>query len=59
MQDATQITMKQNAYYALAYCYYLKAFAECSFLAARRQGIMLAEDFDTEEDGQIYDAFYF
>ena len=36
MIDASQGTSKQNAYYALAYCYYLKAFAECTFLAARR-----------------------
>ena len=50
---------KQLAYYALAYAYYLKAFAECTFLAARKQGITLREDFDDEEDGQVYDLAYF
>jgi len=50
---------KQQAYYSVAYSYYLKAFAECTFLAARKQGITLAEDFDTEDDGQVYDAAYF
>ena len=42
---------KMQAYYTLAYSYYLKALAECTFLAARRQSINLAEDFDNEEDG--------
>ena len=50
---------KLQAYYTLAYAYYLKAFAECTFLAARRQNITLAEDFDTEEDGQSYDQDFF
>ena len=27
---------KQSAYYSLAYAYYLKAFSECTFLAARK-----------------------
>ena len=53
------IETKRQAYYSLAYSYYLKAFAECTFLAARKQGITLAEDFDTEEDGQLYDAAFF
>ena len=59
MKDAMLSSAKQQTYYALAYCYYLKAFAECTFLAARRQGITLAEDFDNEEDGQVYDSVFF
>lgn len=59
MKDEMLNPSKQLAYYSLAYCYYLKAFAECTFLSARMQGFTLAEDFDTEEDGQIYDETYF
>ena len=59
MKDLCLGDAKLQGYYALAYAYYLKAFAECTFLAARRQGITLAEDFDTEEDGQAFDADYF
>ena len=59
MKDQCLGDAKLQTYFALAYAYYLKAFAECTFLAARRQGITLAEDFDTEDDGQAFDADYF
>lgn len=36
MKEAVLGEAKQQAYYTLAYAYYLKAFAECTFLAARR-----------------------
>ena len=59
MKDIVLGEAKQQAYYSMAYAYYLKAFAECTFLAARRQNITLQEDFDTEEDGQTYDQEFF
>lgn len=59
MKETVLGEAKLQAYYTLAYAYYLKAFAECTFLAARRQDITLAEDFDTEEDGQSYDQDFF
>ena len=59
MKEIVLVESKKQAYYTLAYAYYLKAFAECTFLAARRQGIVLAEDFNNEEDGAVYDESYF
>lgn len=38
--------------FALAYAYYLKAFAEMTFLAAKRQGLKLKDDFVGEKDGE-------
>lgn len=39
----------QTASWQLAYAYYLKAFAEMTFLSARKMGITLKEDFDATE----------
>ena len=36
MKDQCLGDAKLQTYFALAYAYYLKAFAECTFLAARR-----------------------
>ena len=36
MKETVFSEAKQQVYYMLAYAYYLKAFAECTFLAARR-----------------------
>lgn len=44
--------------FALAYAYYLKAFAEMTFLAAKRQGLKLKDDFVGEKDGE-YSLEYF
>lgn len=41
----------------LAYAYYLKAFAEMTFLVAKRSGLKLKEDF-TAADGN-YDVEFF
>lgn len=41
----------------LAYAYYLKAFAEMTFMSAKKQNIALKEDFDPS-DGD-FDAIYF
>lgn len=46
-------------YFMMAYAYYLKAFAESTFLAARRQGLTLQEDFADEENAEMYDLSYF
>ena len=43
----------------LGYAYYLKAFAECTFMAARKQGITLQEDFDEEADADSFDFTFF
>ena len=59
MKEKVESDAKMQAYYTLAYAYYLKSFAECTFLAARRQGITLAEDFNTEADSQVYSADFF
>ncbi len=47
----------QGASWQLAYAYYLKAFAEMTFLSAKRMGVTLKEDFDASE-GE-FDAKYF
>jgi hypothetical protein len=39
----------QAANWQLAYAYYLKAFAEMTFLSARKMGVTLKEDFDATE----------
>lgn len=39
----------QGASWQLAYAYYLKAFAEMTFLSARKLGVTLKEDFDKFE----------
>ena len=36
MKDQCLSEAKLQSYFTLAYAYYLKAFAECTFLAARR-----------------------
>lgn len=59
MKETVLGEAKKQAYYTLAYAYYLKAFAECTFLAARRQGLTLAEDFENEEDGAVYNEVFF
>ena len=41
----------------LAYAYYLKAFAEMTFLNARKLGVTLKEDFDPSE-GDFGEKFF-
>ena len=41
LKDQGISDIKNQAYFNLTYAYYLKAFAECTFLAARRQDIVL------------------
>lgn len=50
---------KRQAHFNLGYAYYLKAFAEATFLAARRQGLTLQEDFKGEVDAEDYKEAYF
>ena len=59
MKDQGVSIVKNQAYYNLAYAYYLKAFAECTFLAARRQNIILQDDFNEEQDADTFNQKYF
>lgn len=45
--------------FGLAYAYYLKAFAEMTFLAAKRQGLKLKDDFSPDEQQGDYSQDYF
>jgi hypothetical protein len=47
----------QASSWQLAYAYYLKAFAEMTFLSARKMGVVLKEDFDPSEGD--FDAKHF
>ena len=47
----------QASSWQLAYAYYLKAFAEMTFLSARKMGVALKEDFDPSEGD--FDAKHF
>jgi hypothetical protein len=44
--------------FLLGYCYFMKALAETTFLQARKQGIMLKEDFGPQES-QFFNSEYF
>ena len=46
-----------NNQWVLAYSYYLKAFAEMTFLAAKRRGIRLKDDFDQNDDRYTLEFF--
>jgi hypothetical protein len=46
-------------HFNLAYSYYLKAFAEATFHAARKQNLVLQEDFTGEIDADMYKEAYF
>jgi len=48
-----------ESYWTLGYAYYLKAFAEMTFLAARKLGIVLQEDFKASEGEADYNLDYF
>lgn len=54
----TILDESQQGYWVLAYCYYLKAFAEMTFLAARKQNISLKEDFEQQEELEFDLAFF-
>lgn len=48
-----------NAYWTLAYAYYLKAFNEMTFIAARKQNIVLQEDFKASDGEGEFNLVYF
>lgn len=48
-----------ESYWTLGYAYYLKAFAEMTFLAARKLGVVLQEDFKVSEGEGEFNLEYF
>jgi hypothetical protein len=48
-----------ESYWTLGYAYYLKAFAEMTFLAARKLGVVLQEDFKASEGEGEFNLEYF
>ena len=48
----------QTQHFKLAYCYYLKAFAEMTFYSARKMGFVLKDDFAVS-DAEFNQAYFF
>jgi hypothetical protein len=55
----SQLDETPEGYWNLGYSYYLKAFAEMTFLAARKQGVVLQEDFSKNVDGDGFNLEFF